>query len=103
MPLNVIVQLIPMIPMKLSVHLAQTLVNLVIWMVTVLNVKPTELVYLIVLVSLTISKIKSKELFSVKYVMSDVLNVTTFSIYVKVVLLTLKELTLQNVTVLKDS
>jgi hypothetical protein len=75
------------------------LVKNVIMPVTVLLVLLTDLVHQNVHVILIILKLKSKDLFSVKFVMLDVLNVTTFSICVMVVLLTLTESMLQNVNV----
>jgi hypothetical protein len=75
------------------------LVKNVIMTVTVLLVPLTDLVHQNVHVMNIILKLKSKDLFSVKFVMLDVLNVTTFSICVMVVLLTLTESMLQNVNV----
>jgi hypothetical protein len=75
------------------------LVKNVIMPVTVLLVLLTDLVHQNVHVILIILKLKSKDLFSVKFVMLDVLNVTTFSICVNLVLLTVTELMLQNVNV----
>jgi hypothetical protein len=95
----VTVQLILMTLMKKSVQLVQMLVKNVIWMVTVPSVKLTEKTHQNVLVYLIILKLKSKENFSVKFVMLDVLNVTMFSISVILALLTVLELMLQNVNV----
>jgi hypothetical protein len=97
---TVTVQLTTGITVKSIAHLAQILVKNVIWTVTVLFVKPIEKVSQTVLVLIIILKPKSKELFSVKFVMSDVENVTTFSIYVRIVPMILEESTLLNVTVL---
>jgi hypothetical protein len=84
---------------KSVVNLAQMLVKNVITTVTVLLVPLTDLIHHNVYVTNIILKLKSKELFSVKFVMLDVLNVTTFSICVNLVLLTVTESMLQNVNV----
>jgi len=80
----------------------QVLVKLVILMETVLNVKLTEKISQLVIVSNTISKPSDKEKCFVKSVMSDVMNVLKFSICVYLVLMILTELLLQNVNVQKD-
>jgi len=95
---NVTAQLIIMILMKKTVHLAQMLVKNVIWMVTVPFVKLTEKAPQNVHVSLIILKPWFKEFFSVKFVMLDVKNVTTFSTCVKLAPLPPTDKTLQNVT-----
>jgi hypothetical protein len=80
----------------------QVHVKLVILMETVLNVKPTEKISQLVIVSHTISKLSDKEKCFVKSVMSDVMNVLKFSTCVYLVLMILTELLLQNVNVQKD-
>jgi len=75
------------------------LVKNVIMTVTVLLVPPTDLTLHNVYVMNIILKLKSKELFSVKFVTLDVLNVTTFSICVNLVLKEVTESMLQNVNV----
>jgi hypothetical protein len=84
--------------MSVVYHVQMNVKN-VIWVVTVLLVLLTEKIHQYVHVFLIILKPTFKEFFSVKFVMLDVLNVTTFSISVITVLLTVTELTLQNVNV----
>jgi hypothetical protein len=91
-------QLIIMILMKKTVHLAQMLVKNVTWTVTVPSVKLTEKTLQNVHVSLIILKPWFKEFFSVKFVMLDVKNVTTFSTCVKLAPPPPTDKTLQNVT-----
>jgi len=82
---NVNAQLIILILKKKHVQVAQILVNLVTKMEFVLNVKITEIQSLNVNVLLIILKLLSKINFSVKFVMSDVKNVTKFTTCVKIV------------------
>jgi len=84
---------------KSVVNLAQMHVKNVIMTVTVLLVPPTEKIHQNVHVLNIILKLLFKEFFSVKFVMLDVLNVTTFSICVNLVLPTVTESMLQNVNV----
>jgi hypothetical protein len=77
-------------------------VNIVILMVTVPNVELMPTQSQIVVVLLTISNLFIKVKKFVKFVMSDVMNVLTFSITVYLVLLTLEDLKPHTVTVLLD-
>lgn len=99
----VTVQLILLMKTLLSVQLVQMLVNNVIQLLeTVLNVLLTENLYQLVNVLLIISKLWFKVIFSVKFVMLDVMNVMMFSICALIVLLVPKDLTHQNVIVQMD-
>lgn len=86
-----------MIPKKPSVHLAQMLVNLVIYLEPVPFVQPTETHSQTVLVNHITLKPSSKDQISVKFVMLDVLNVLEFSITVLLVLLIHQEMAPQDV------
>jgi hypothetical protein len=66
-------------------------------MVFVLNVLLTEKTYQFVIVLIIILKLWSKVIFSVKFVMLDVMNVATSSIGVMIVWTVLIDLVLQNV------
>jgi hypothetical protein len=77
-------------------------VNIVILMVTVPNVELMPTQSQIVVVLLTISNLSIKVKKFVKFVMSDVMNVLTFSITVYLVLLILEDLMPHTVNVLLD-
>jgi len=94
---NVTVQLILLMNLLPLVQVAHVNVNPVILLVFVLNVLLTEKTYHLVLVLIITLKLWPKVIVSVKFVMSDVVLVTMFSIYVKNVWLVLTDLTHQNV------
>lgn len=97
-----IVQKSIMIVVKLCVVHVPINVNIVILMVTVPNVELMPTQSQIVVVLLTISNLFIKVKKFVKFVMSDVTNVLTFSITVYLVLLILEDLMLHTVNVLMD-
>jgi len=99
MPQHVTVQSILITPKLLSVHLAQTLAKNAITTEIVLSVLLTEAQFQNVHVTLTISKLPSKTLFSVKSVTLDVVNVKISFTCVKIVLQDLSEPTHQSVHV----
>jgi energy-coupling factor transporter transmembrane protein EcfT len=79
------------------VHLVHPHVKNVTLMVFVLYVLLTEKIYQFVIVLIITLKLWFKAIFSVKFVMLDVMNVLTSSIGVLVVLLIVTELMHQNV------